>query len=75
MQNLTSIDSILLDSVTGGTQSKQRQVQNAGQEALFCASLDGRANQRTPGAKWTAARQDLANVCWDNLRANVEPRR
>jgi hypothetical protein len=77
MRNLTTIDSILLDNVTGGAtrqqqQQRQREIQHASEELQFCGSLGKRAKLRTPGGKWTASRNDLANVCWQNLRENVE---
>ena len=76
MSKLMSIDFSQLDAVTGGQQTQaqtQRQVNLAGKEAMFCAALDQRAERPAGGRGWSAGRQDLANVCWDNLRGNTKP--
>ena len=75
MSKLMTIDFSQLDTVTGGQtpQQTQRQVNLAGKEAMFCAALDQRAQRPAGGSGWSAGRQDLANVCWDNLRGNTKP--
>jgi hypothetical protein len=69
-----SINTIELDTVTGG-RSQAQKVKDAGTEALFCGSLDARANRPSPGPSWYAARKDLASTCWENLRDVVTPSR
>jgi hypothetical protein len=72
---MLTIKSNELDSVCGG-RSQQQRIRDAGNEALFCAGLDRRAERApSPGPSWYAARKDLASTCWENFREVLTPPR